>query len=50
VHVFAGSATVQQPPDRLKLHPITPPGVPLDQALRQASLFLRDAVRSEFRP
>ncbi len=49
VHVFAGSATVQQPPEHLKLHPITPAGVSLDQALSQASRFLRDTVRRVFR-
>lgn len=45
VHVFAGSAGVSAPPARLSLHSITPPGVPLEQALRQATLFLTKAVR-----
>lgn len=45
VHVFAGNATVAQPPAGLTLHSITPAGVPLDQALRQASLFLTKSVR-----
>ena len=48
VHIFAGSATASQPPEKLKLHSITPTGVPLDQALRQASLYLGRAVRAAF--
>ncbi len=48
VHVFAGSATVANPPSQLVLHSITPAGVPLDQALRLASLNLTKAVRSAF--
>lgn len=48
VHVFAGSATVQQPPPRLHVHAITPAGVPLEQALLQASTFLTRAVRATF--
>lgn len=45
VHVFAGSATVANPPERLTLHSITPPGTPLEQALRQATAFLAKSVR-----
>lgn len=45
VHVFAGSATVAQPPARLTQHSITPPGTPLEQALRQATTFLTKSVR-----
>lgn len=48
VHVFAGTATAAQPPPNLALHSITPPGVPLEQALRLASLNLARAVRSVF--
>ncbi len=48
VHVFAGSATVAHPPANLALHSITPPGMPLDQALRLASLNLTKAVREAF--
>jgi glycerate kinase len=48
VHVFAGSATVARPPERLTLHSITPAGMPLDQALRAASLNLAKSVREAF--
>ena len=48
VHVFAGSATVQHPPAQLHVHAITPAGLPLDQALLQASTFLSKAVRATF--
>jgi glycerate kinase len=48
VHVFAGTATAAHPPERLKLHSITPPGVPLDQALRLASINLAKSVRDSF--
>jgi glycerate kinase len=46
VHVFAGRAAVTAPPAKLALHSITPDGTPLDQALRQASLFLMRSVRN----
>lgn len=46
VHVFAGQATVSAPPANLSLHSITPPGTPLDQALRQATLNLTRSVRA----
>lgn len=45
VHVFAGSATVANPPPNLTLHSITPAGMPLEQALRVASLNLARSVR-----
>ncbi len=48
VHVFAGSATVANPPANLTLHSITPAGMALDQALRIASLNLTRAVREAF--
>ena len=48
VHVFAGSATVKQPPANLALHSITPPGSSLEQALRLASLNLARCVRAAF--
>jgi glycerate kinase len=48
IHVFAGSATVARPPERLTLHSITPAGMPLDQALRVASLNLAKSVRAAF--
>ena len=48
VHVFAGSATATHPPAKLTLHSITPAGVPLAQALRQASLHLATSVRNAF--
>ncbi len=48
VHVFAGSATVQHPPAQLHVHAISPAGLPLDQALLQASTFLSQSVRATF--
>ena len=48
VHVFAGAATAARAPEKLKLHTITPPGTPLDRALRQASLHLAHSVRGTF--
>lgn len=48
VHVFAGKATVAQPPPNLSLHSITPPGVPLEQALRQATHNLTRSIREAF--
>ncbi len=48
VHVFAGSATAAHPPANLVLHSISPAGMPLDQALRLASLNLTKAVREAF--
>jgi glycerate kinase len=43
VHVFAGSVSVAAP-DGLTLHPITPSGMPLPEALRQAGDNLRAAA------
>lgn len=48
VHVFAGSATAAHPPANLELHSISPAGMPLDLALRLASLNLTKAVRAAF--
>ena len=48
VHIFAGTASVAHPPEKLKLHSITPAGEPLERALRQASLHLARSVRSAF--
>jgi glycerate kinase len=48
VHVFAGSATAANPPANLKLHSITPLGVPLDSALRLGSVNLAKSVRAAF--
>jgi glycerate kinase len=48
VHVFAGNATATHPPKNLRLHTITPSGVPLARALQQASLHLAHAVRGAF--
>jgi glycerate kinase len=48
VHVFAGNANATHAPASLSLHSITPPGVPLDRALRQASLYLAQSVRNSF--
>lgn len=44
VHVFAGRATVAQPPERLSVHSITPDHTSLDQALRDAAANLQRAV------
>jgi len=44
VHVFAGRATVAQPPERLSVHSITPDHTPLEQALRDAGANLQRAV------
>ena len=46
VQVFAGSATVAQPPANLALHAITPAGTPLAAALRDAPTHLARAVRA----
>ncbi|MGH7947510.1 MAG: glycerate kinase family protein [Opitutaceae bacterium] len=48
VHVFAGTAAAANPPEKLKLHSITPVGMPLDRALRQASIHLATSVRKAF--
>ena len=48
VHVFAGRATAAHPPVNLAVHSITPAGVPLDQALSQASQLLETSVRAAF--
>jgi glycerate kinase len=48
VHVFAGVANAAHPPERLRLHSITPAGVPLERALRQAALHLAHSVRAAF--
>jgi glycerate kinase len=47
VRVFAGRATVAVPPPGLALHSITPDGVPLDRALREAGEFLGRSVRDQ---
>ena len=46
VQVFAGSATVANPPANLSLHSITPAGTPLATALRDAPANLAHAVRT----
>lgn len=48
VHVFAGSATAAHPPENLRLHSITPAGVPMETALRLASINLANSVRATF--
>ncbi len=48
VHVFAGQATVADPPARLSLHSITPSGLPLAEALPRGAEFLAAAVRRAF--
>lgn len=48
VHVFAGRATVAQPPARLSVHSITPDHTPLEQALRDAGANLQRAVSGAF--
>ncbi|MBL9213540.1 MAG: glycerate kinase [Opitutaceae bacterium] len=44
VHVFAGRATVAQPPAKLSVHSITPDHTSLEQALRDAAANLQRAV------
>jgi glycerate kinase len=48
VHVFAGRATVAQPPARLSVHSITPDHMSLEQALRDAGANLQRAVSGTF--
>jgi glycerate kinase len=48
VHVFAGSAKMTTVPQNLHVHAITPPDVPLERALPQASLFLARTVAASF--
>lgn len=45
VQVFAGQVTASAPPAGLQLHAITPPGMPLDEALRTAPDLLAAAIR-----
>jgi glycerate 2-kinase len=47
VHVFAGSAAMTKPPPNLAVHSISPAGMPLEQALRLASLNLARAIREK---
>ena len=48
VHVFAGQVSVTAPPPGLHLHAITPPGVPLAEALAATERNLAAAVRQVF--
>ena len=48
VHVFAGRAAVSTPPTGLALHSITPAGLPLPRALREAPALLTLSVRTAF--
>jgi glycerate kinase len=49
VHVFAGAITVTAPtPAALSLHAITPAGLPIGDALRNAPALLTAAVRAAF--
>jgi len=45
VQVFAGQIAVAAPAENLRLHAITPPGLPLTEALRAASGLLTAAIR-----
>jgi glycerate kinase len=45
VHVFAGDASATQASRHLNLHSITPTGMPLERALRQASIHLAQSIR-----
>jgi hypothetical protein len=45
VVVLAGQATLPEPPPGLVAHSISPPGLPLAQALREAPERLAAAVR-----
>lgn len=48
VHVFAGHVSVTAPPLGLHLHAITPPGVPLGEALADTERNLTGAIRRVF--
>lgn len=48
VHVFAGQIAVSQPPAGLHLHAITPEGIPLERALKEAGANLTAAVGRVF--
>ncbi|HVU34542.1 MAG TPA: glycerate kinase [Opitutaceae bacterium] len=48
VHVFAGAVAATHVPAGLTLHAITPPGLPLAEALREAPANLGAAVRRLF--
>jgi glycerate kinase len=48
VHVFAGDVSVSHARHGLKLHPITPPGMPLANALAEAPALLATAIRNAF--
>jgi hypothetical protein len=45
VHVFAGEITLAKKIPGLLTHVITPPGMPLAEALSRAPLLLSEAVR-----
>ncbi len=47
VQVFAGQIQVTAPPPGLRLHAITPPGLPLADALKAASDLLAASVRQQ---
>jgi glycerate kinase len=49
VHVFAGRAAARHPPANLAVHSITPEGLALEQALRDAPQLLAAAVQAAFR-
>ena len=48
VHVFAGRLGVTAPGKGWHLHPITPPGCPLERAQREAPEWLARTVRAAF--
>jgi glycerate kinase len=48
VHVFAGQVAVTGAPAGLELHAITPPGTPLEAALREAPRNLAAAIQAAF--
>ncbi len=48
VHVFAGAVAARPPTERLSLHAITPPDMPLDRALREGPDNLGETVHDVF--
>jgi glycerate kinase len=48
VHVFAGKLGEQLPPGPWQLHAISPPGCPVDRALREAPDFLVCSIQAAF--
>ena len=48
VHVFAGKLAGDLPADGWRLHAITPAGLPIEDAMRDAPAFLQQSIQAEF--